>query len=282
MGTVDGNTDERWSDVRDAARSGSSFLRGLSILDAFGPDDRELSLTQVAQRSGLPKSTAHRLISDLVTWGGLERAEGGLKLGMRVFELGRSVPVQRDIGDVALPFLRDLYDITGKTVNLAVLDKREIVYVEKLEAPESPTAPRPGGRLPLHCTGLGKAMLAFSPPSVSDETIRAGLTRVTERSITSVAVFRRELAAVRASRLAFDREELAPGLFCIATPIFDGQGALVGAISVSSLESIIGAETLGPALLTIAMALSRELGASSGQDRPRPPRTFRRQESYLG
>ncbi len=267
--------------MRNTTRNDSSLLRGLTILDTFGPDDRELSLTQVAQRASLPKSTAHRLVSDLVTWGGLERTEGGLRLGMRVFELGRSVPVQRDLGNVAMPFLRDLYDITGKTVNLAVLDKGEIVYVEKLEASGSPTATRPGGRLPLHCTALGKAMLAFSPPCVSDETIRAGLNSVTERSITSVAVFRRELAAVRTSRLAFDREELVPGLFCIATPIFDGEGILAGAISVSSLGSILGAEKLGPALLTIAMALSRELGASSGHDRPRPPKTLPRREAYV-
>jgi IclR family acetate operon transcriptional repressor len=256
-------------------------MRGLSVLDAFGPDDRELSLTQIARRAGLPKSTAHRLVSDLVAWGGLERTEKGLRLGMRVFELGRSVPVQRDIGDVAMPFLHDLYDITGKTVNLAVLDKGEIVYVEKLEASGSPTVSRPGGRFPIHCTALGKAMLAFSSPSVSDQAIQAGLPRVTERSITSVALFRRELAAVRTSRLAFDREELAPGLFCIATPIFDGRGALAGAISVSSLDSILGAKTLGPAMLTIAMALSRGLGASSGEDRPRPPKTLGRREAFL-
>lgn len=263
------------------ARSDSSFLRGLSILDAFGPDDREVSLTQIAQRVGLPKSTAHRLVSDLIAWGGLERSEGGIRLGMRLFELGRSVPVQRDIGNVAMPFLHDLYDVTGKTVNLAVLDKGEIVYVEKLESPGSPTVSRPGGRLPLHCTALGKAMLAFSPPSVSDEAIQAGLTSLTERSITSVAVFRRELAAVRTSRLAFDREEVAPGLFCIATPIFDGGGALAGAISVSSLDSILSAKTLGPAMLTIAMALSRELGASSGEDRPRPPMALGRREAFV-
>ena len=143
-------------------------------------------------------------------------------------------------------------------VNLAVLNKAEIVYIEKLEAPNSPTASRAGSRLPLHCTALGKAMLAFSPLALSDQIIQNGLAAVTERSITSVATFRRELAAVRTTRLAFDREELAPGLFCIGTPIFDSRGALLGAISVSSLESIMGARTLGPALLTISRALSRE------------------------
>lgn len=242
-------------------RNDSSLLRGLSVLTAFRPDDGELSLTQVAQRAGLPKSTAHRLVTDLVEWGGLERTSTGLRLGLRLFELGRAVPVQRELADVARPYLEDLYNITRKTVNLAVLDRNEIVYVEKLEAPGEPVpASRAGGRLPLHCTALGKAMLAFSPPALSDEVIKLGLQRVTDRSITSIAVFRRELAAVRSTRLAFDREELRPGLFCIATPIFDSARSLVGAISVSSLESILGAKNLGPALLTISRALSRDLG----------------------
>ncbi len=239
-------------------RNATSFLRGLSVLDAFRPDDTELSLTQIAQRVNLPKSTAHRLVADLVVWGGLERTETGLRLGMRLFELGRFVPVQRELAEVARPFLEDLYNITKKTVNLAVLNKTEIVYIEKLEAPNSPTASRAGSRLPLHCTALGKAMLAFSPLALSDQIIQRGLAAVTERSITSVATFRRELAAVRTTRLAFDREELAPGLFCIGTPIFDSRGALLGAISVSSLASIMGARNLGPALLTISRALSRE------------------------
>jgi IclR family acetate operon transcriptional repressor len=243
-------------------RNDSSLLRGLSLLDTFRSEETELSLTQIAQRAGLPKSTTHRLISDLIEWGGLERSENGLRLGMRLFELGRSVPVQRELADVARPFLDDLFNITKKTVNLAVLDKTEIVYVEKLEAPDTPTLSRSGGRFPTHCTALGKAMLAFSPPALSDQIIQSGLTPVTDRSITSVAVFRRELAAIRNSRLAFDREELASGLFCIGTPIFDSRGNLIGAISVSSLASISGAKDLGPALLTISRALSRELGAS--------------------
>lgn len=244
-------------------RNNSSLLKGLSVLEAFGANDSELSLTQIAQRVGVPKSTAHRLTADLIEWGGLERTKTGLRLGLRLFELGSSVPVQHELADVAHPYLEDLYNVTKKTVNLAVIDKNEIVYLDKLESPDVPVpASRTGCRLPMHCTALGKAMLAFSPPALSDEIIQAGLEPVTGRSITSVAVFRRELAAVRSTRLAFDREELSLGLFCIATPIFDSGGAMVGAISVSSLETIVGAKNLGPALLTISRALSRELGGT--------------------
>jgi IclR family acetate operon transcriptional repressor len=144
------------------------------------------------------------------------------------------------------------------------------VYVEKLEAPDTPTVSRSGERYPVHCTALGKAILAFSPSELADRTIDAGLTRVTSKSITDEQVFRRELAAVRRTRLGFDREELTLGLFCIGTPIFDGGGALVGAISVSSLESVAGARNLGPTLLTIARALSRDLG-DSPRVSPRDP-----------
>jgi DNA-binding IclR family transcriptional regulator len=239
----------------------SSLLRGLSVLDAFRESDSELSLTQIAQRASLPKSTAHRLVSDLTAWGALERTGTGLRLGIRLFELGHLVPVHRELREIAMPFLEDLHQITQKTVNLAILDKNELLYVEKLvwrgiPAPDS----RSGGRLPLHCTALGKAILAFSATSVSDEIIQRGLTSVTERSITSVAVFRRELAEVRHTRIAFDREETTLGLFCVATPFMDQGGQLVGAISVSGVESILGAKNIGPALLAVSRAISRELG----------------------
>ncbi len=160
-------------------RNDSSLMRGLSLLDAFGAEDKELSLTQIAQRSGLPKSTTHRLVADLLSWGGLERTGSGLRLGLRLFELGRFVPVQRELAEVARPYLDDLYNITQKTVNLAVLSNTEVVYVEKIESPDSPTASRAGSRLPVHCTALGKAMLAFSPPALSDQIIQSGLTPVT-------------------------------------------------------------------------------------------------------
>jgi len=240
----------------------SSLLRGLSVLDTFRAEDIELSLTQIASRGDVPMSTAHRLVRDLVAWGGLVRTPTGLRLGMRLFELGRFVPVQRELADVARPFLNDLFQITRKTVNLAVLDGNEIVYVEKLEAPDTPTVSRSGERYPLHCTALGKAILAFSLPELVDRTVDAGLTAVTAKSITKEQAFRRELAEVRKTRLGFDREELTLGLFCIGTPVFDGRGALVGALSVSSLESIAGARNLGTTLLTIARALSRDLGES--------------------
>lgn len=246
-------------------RNQTSFRRGLSLLDTFRPGERKLSLTQMARRADLPKSTTHRLITDLISWGGLERADDGLlRLGMRLFELGRAAPIQRDLADVARPFLDDLHNITRKTVNLAVAHGLEIVYVDKIEAPDAPTVSRSGDRYPIHCTALGKAILAFSPPGLSDEVMRQGMTPRTNHSITSVALFRRELASVRSTRLSLDREELVPGLFCIGTPIFNSENRLLGAISVSSLESMSGARNLGPALLTISRAMSRELGPYHG------------------
>lgn len=218
-------------------------------------------MTQIAHRARLPKSTTHRLVADMLAWGGLERTDDGLlQLGMRLFELGRAVPLQHDLADVARPFIDDLHNITRKTVNLAVAHGLDIVYVDKIEAADAPTISRSGDRYPIHCTALGKAILAFSPPSLSDQVIQRGLSPRTSNSITSVALFRRELASIRSTRLAFDREELAPGLFCIGTPIFDTDNHLLGAISVSSLESMTGARNLGPALLTISRAMSREIG----------------------
>ncbi|MFC6021271.1 IclR family transcriptional regulator [Plantactinospora solaniradicis] len=240
---------------------GSSLSRALSLLDAFDKGDGELTLTELADRAGLPKSTAHRLVGDLVKWRALERTPNGLRLGMRLFELGHLVPSPRELRDIALPYLEDLHTTTRKTVNLAVRDGIDIVYVEKLLAPNEPVPhSRAGGRLPMHCTALGKAILAYSSPALLDEVVAAGLRRMTPKTIQDPKALRAELATVRERRIAYDVEESRIGLHCVAAPLFDRRGEIVAAVSVTGMQSRSTARNFAPAVLTASLSLSRQLG----------------------
>jgi IclR family acetate operon transcriptional repressor len=238
----------------------SSLSRALTLLDAFDKGDGELTLTELADKAAMPKSTAHRLVADLVKWRALERTESGLRLGMRLFELGHLVPSPRVLREIALPYLEDLYATTRKTVNLAVRDGIDIVYVEKLMAAGVPVPhSRAGGRLPMHCTALGKAMLAYSPPAVLEDVIAGGLRRLTPKTILDPKALRAELTTVRERRIAYDVEESRIGLHCVAAPLFDRSGEVIAALSVTGLQSRSTARHLAPAVLTASLSLSRQL-----------------------
>lgn len=241
-------------------KSESSLSRALALLDAFGSADNELPLVELAARTGLPVSTAHRMVVDLVSWGGLERTRSGLRLGLRLFELGHLVSPQRTLREIALPYLEDLYESTHKTVNLAVRDGVEIVYVEKLvsrgvHARNS----RAGGRLPIHATAMGKAILAFSSQETVNLLIEAGLRPLTPKTITDPARLRRELALIRQQRIAYDIEESQLGIMCAGAPLVHRNGDVVGALSVTDVRSTAEAHRLGTAVLIAALSLSRDL-----------------------
>lgn len=249
---------------RPAMRDGSSSLsRGLALLDVFEASDGELTIGELSRRSGIPKSTAHRLAADLIEWGALERGIDGLRLGVRLFELGHLVPAQRRLRELALPYAHHLNEVTKLTCNLAVREGYEIVYVEKitsrgLKVPHT----RAGGRLPLTVTGLGKAILAFSDHDFVESVLAAPLDAPTARSIIDPATLRTELARIRVDKVAYDVEESQLGLFCVASPIFDRDGSVAGAISVTGATALSQAERFAPVVHTTAMALSRALAGN--------------------
>ena len=139
------------------------------ILDAFGSD---LSLSELARRSGVAKASVHRLAGELVEWGLLERAGTNYRLGLRLFELGQMVPRQRILRDAALPYMEDLLVVTQETVHFAVRDGIDVLYIEKIIGHRGlRQQSRVAGRLPLYCTATGKMILAFSPQPILDEVI---------------------------------------------------------------------------------------------------------------
>ena len=249
--------------ARDAvpAQEGvSSLRRAFLLLDAFTTDEKWLTVRELARRTGVPRSTTHRLVAELLAWGALERGRSGVGLGSKLFELGMLMPGPAGVRDAALPFAHNLNEVTGLTVNLAVREGAEIVYVEKittrsLRVPHS----RLGGRASLHATALGKAILAFSAGHDLERLLAEPLPAVTAKTITDVRELRRQLAEIRLSKVAYDLEESRPGLFCVAAPILDAKGTAVAAVSVTGATALAEAERYAPAIRMSALAIERVL-----------------------
>ena len=236
--------------------------RAFRLLGAFRSGPSELTLDELATRSGLARSTAHRLSGQLAEQGALERSRRGWRLGVGLFELGQIVPRQQRLRDVALAYMEDLYEATRETVQLAVLEGGEVLYVEIISGHRKvPTPSRRGGRLPAHCTALGKALLAFSD-DVGSAWLKdnAPLARRTSRTLIEPDRLQRELHDVRRIGLAYDREEASPGLTCVAAPVLTASGNARAALSVSMpAGGTLTPAQAAPAVHAAARALGREL-----------------------
>ncbi|NKQ51720.1 IclR family transcriptional regulator [Amycolatopsis sp. K13G38] len=205
------------------------------ILEAFGPDDEHLSLSELARRSGVAKASVHRLAQELLRWGVLERRGSDYWLGMRLFEIGQRVPRQRILRDAARPYMEDLYHATGETVHLAVLDGLEVLYLEKVSGHRQVTKPsRVAGRMPLHCTATGKVLLAFGSRALVDEVVSAPLERVTSRTVATPGLLLQELARARELGHAAEHEQTRVGYLSVAVPLLGSTGTTMGALSVTA------------------------------------------------
>ncbi len=242
----------------DGPGAPSSLSRGLSLLDAFRGDADELSIGELARRAGLPKTTTHRLASDLLAWGALERGERGLRLGMHLIELGGLVPAHRRLREAATPLAHHLRSLTRLTSNVAVRADDHILYLERLHH-ATPDDTHAGSRGPLHATALGKVILAHSDPALVETVLERGLEPVAERTIVDPAALRAELVRIRSNRLAFDMEESRPGSFCVAAPVLGRRNAVLGAVSVAGATSFEEARRLAPTVQAAALALSRRV-----------------------
>jgi DNA-binding IclR family transcriptional regulator len=247
-----------------------SYLhRVVAVLGAFGADDSAVGAAELARRTGLPKSTVHRITIALAEEGLLERHGPEVRLGLRLFEIGQRVHRQRVLRDAALPYMSDLREATRETIHLAVLEGNEVVYVEILGSPGGPALPsRVGGRLPAHATGVGKAILAYSPPQVARAVLDGELARVSERSVVAPGLLAKELARIRRGGVAYDHEESGRGILCAASPVLGPDGDVLGALSVSGWVNRMRTAGVAPAVHTAALALSRALGNREGYPAP--------------
>jgi DNA-binding IclR family transcriptional regulator len=232
------------------------------VLDAFEGPGR-LTLAQIVRRTGLPRSSAHRMLERLVALRWLRRDGRDYELGMRLVELGSLALHQDRIHRAAIPLLRDLHRATGMVVHLAILEGADVVYLEKIGDQMMAIPTRVGGRQPAHCTAVGKAILA------DNDAVGVDLSnRKTRFSIATAPHLSAELAKVRAHGIAFEREESLPGFGCVAAPIGPA-GRAVAAVSVCGPMSQMAFDSrlVGPVRMT-AMGIWRS--AQDGPDRVAP------------
>lgn len=234
--------------------------RMTSILEAFDQEDRGLGISELAQRAGLPKSTVSRLVATLVRQRYLERDGKRIHLGLRLFELGQLAEQPRELRVAALPVMADLRNKTGENVHLAIRDRHEMVCIAVMRG-RSAALPivRIGGRLPIHATALGKAVLAHSPRSDVEEVVASGLEASTFETIRDPAVLRRQLDDIRRGELAAEVREFAADVSCVASAVFAPSGRLVGAVSVSGCADGFDADRFAPAIRAAALTLTRRL-----------------------
>ena len=206
----------------------------MAILHSFTLDRASLTFADLQQATGLSKATLHRLLGDLLAVRLLDRVEGRYRLSKLVFELGMRASVERSLLEVALPFLEDLYERTHEIVHLGVREEHEVLYIAKVGGHQQARSPsRIGGRMPLHATAIGKVLLAHAPDEVLEQVLAQPLERRAERTITSAAVLRAQLESVLEYGAAFEYEESAPGIVCVAAPVLDTHDRILAAVSVT-------------------------------------------------
>ncbi len=221
-----------------APRMIKSLQRAINILDLFDEQMVDLGITEIAETLGLHKSTAAGLVYTLEHNGYLDQDPETRKyhLGFKLVERASTLLDQIDVRQVALPYLQELRAWCGESVNLAVLDGGQIVYIERLTTTQSlGMRAKVGYRAPVHCTALGKAILSGMPLKEVEELMaQSSLPAATPNSITDRVQFLQEVDRVREQGYAVDNEENEIGVRCVAAPIFDHSRRPAAAISISS------------------------------------------------
>lgn len=275
MGAPSATPDLATGQERDTP--GSMVGRMTLILDAFEGRSAQLSLEEVARRTHLPRSTAHRILDQLVRLSWLERSAFGYNLGKRALGFGDREGSYAAIREASAPLLHELQMKTGMVVHLAVLDDANVYYLDKIGGRFATMVPsRVGGRVPAHSTALGKSILAWREPEQVDRQVGGAIDRLTNRTIGDLDTLHRELDRIRRRKgLAFERGECCSGICCVAAAIRGPEGPLA-AISLvgdgqASLEKVapLVVDAARQASLKLfpqqsAQQASGQLGASEG------------------
>lgn len=244
-----------------------SLMRGLSILQCLAGTEGGLTLTDIAHRVQLPPSTTHRLLSTLEKMGyAIQAGDLGLwYVGIEAFTVGSSFLSNRDFVAQSHHFMRRLMEQAGETTNLAILDGTEAVFIDQVQCRETMrTIVKLGSRVPLHASGVGKAIFASLPDDQIDAMLKIrGLPRITENTITSPETMWASIRVIRQRGWSFDDEEHLPGTRCVAAPFYDEHAEPLGAISVAGPLSRLSDERirqLGPLVSHTAEEITRRLG----------------------
>lgn len=247
----------------------ATLVHGLAVLDLFDRDHPTRGVGEIARELGMHKSSASRLAATLAAGGYLEpqAQPGRYRLGAKLATLGRLAAAGGDLRREALPPLESLVERLGETGHVAILEGTEAVTIEVVEGWHTIRMHSwVGKRSPAHCSSLGKALLAgLTDAEVEARYGKGSLEVRTPGTVRTLGQLREELARVRRTGYAVDREELEPGLCCVAAPIAGPQGAVVAAISVSGPATRIHRGTTAPIAAQVRAAageISRRLGGA--------------------
>lgn len=235
--------------------------RVLTILAVFEKSLAPRSLTDISQETGLPLSTAHRLVGELEEWNALQRdVNGRYQIGIRLWELGQHAG--RQVREIARPLLQDLYGLTQETVHIAIREGNDALYIDRVYGMRRvPQASRVGGRLPMHATAVGKAILAFEEDWVREAILAQPLEARTTHTHIDPERFRRELDQIRDRGYATAREEVRLGAASIAVPVFQPGGEVGAGLGlVTRIEQAEELERHLPAMRGIARRIEASVG----------------------
>lgn len=246
------------------------------ILDILGQNPQGISVRDLSFKVSLPKGTTHRLLSSL-SYLGYVRQDSKTKnylLGFKLVELGNLLLGQLDLRNEAAPFLKDLAERTNETVHMVILDRDEVVYIDKVEGDHNPSglrmASRIGLRNPAHSSAVGKVLLSHFPDGELNQFLKGrGLSKRTENTITDTAQLKEHLKMVRNQGYAMDDEENEKGVRCVGAPIYDEAGRAVAAISISGpafrVTKKMVQEILKKEVMETALKISQRLGFRGGR-----------------
>lgn len=240
--------------------------RALQILGCFDHNHPERGVSEIAKAVGLHKATTYRIVTTLLSYGYLERAEDGqrYRLGMALASLGFIALRRTDVRREAMPIMTDLAARLNETCDLSVYNRGEVYFIEVVQGSRALTVAAAVGRsLPVHATASGKVLLAHLADAESEAVLEGSLVAHTPRTITRPAELRRQLDVVRAQGFAFDDEELEPGVRAVSAPVRDREGNVIAALSVTCPTSRLPLDRV-PAIAAEARqaadAISRRLG----------------------
>jgi DNA-binding IclR family transcriptional regulator len=238
----------------------SMIERMTLILAAFDPSTPRLTLAQITDRTGLPRSTTHRILDQLVALRWLEHSGQAYVLGMRALELGGLAVAHHELRQLASPLLAELHQRTGAVASLAILDRRDVVFLERHgRGLPSDGVTRVGGRAPAHATAVGKAMLAWLGDRSLAQLYGDRLASRTPRTITSLDALRTDLGQVRSRHgIAYEREELSQGTVAVAVAV-RGTGRAAGALQLAGDPQRVSLERLTPYVQEAGRKVSRAL-----------------------
>jgi IclR family transcriptional regulator, KDG regulon repressor len=215
-----------------------SVDRAITILETLAKDKDGCRITELANATGLHKSTIHRLLGTLMSRGYVEKCldSENYKLGIRILLLGSAILDRMDLRNIAKPYIQELSNKTKEVVHLSILDDGEAVYIDKVESSDHSIRmySQIGKRGPLHCTAVGKVLLAdLSDSEVEKIMEQKGMTKYTKSTIDNLHQLKEELSVIRERGYAFDEIEHEEGIRCVAAPVHDRSGKVIASVSLS-------------------------------------------------